>query len=59
MIMYVDTKIKTFESIGVRANFVIAQFLTSIFNPKHHHCGQILGLRNGPLRSGVFSGTLV
>lgn len=59
MIIYVDMNIQTFENIGVGANFVIAQVLTSIFNPKHHHCGQILGLRNGPFRSGVFSGTLV
>lgn len=51
--------IQTFENVGVGANFVIADCLTSIFNPKHHHCGQILGLRNGPFRSGVLSGTLV
>lgn len=59
MIIHVDMNIQTFENVGVGANFVIADCLTSIFNPKHHHCGQILGLRNGPFRSGVLSGTLV
>ncbi len=55
--VYVDINIQNLKNIG--ANFVVAQVLTSTFNPKRHHCGQILGLRNGPFRSGVFSGTLV